>query len=57
MEAVWAQRETLGDADYRNQMEQIQDEQKKAELTEFERLTKEALKFDEQVACELPPAG
>lgn len=29
MEAVWAQRETLGDADYRNQMEQIQDEQKR----------------------------
>lgn len=57
MEAVWAQRDTLGDADYRKQMEQIQDEQKKAELTELERLTKEALQFDDMGTCELSPAG
>lgn len=57
MEAVWAQRDILGDADYRKQMEQIQDEQKKAELTELERLTKEALQFDDMGTCELSPAG
>lgn len=57
IEAVWAQRETLGDADYRSQMGQIQDEQEKAERTELERLTKEALRLDELGTCELPTAG
>lgn len=56
VEAVWAQRETLADADYRSQMSQIQDEQEKAELAELERLTHEALKLDDLGTCELTPA-
>lgn len=57
MEAVWAQRETLGDADYHTQMGAIQSARESAELVELKRLTQEALRFEEQGTCELPPAG
>ncbi len=57
MEAVWAQRETLGDADYHTQMGVIQRARQSAELVELKRLTQEALRFDAQGTCELPPMG
>lgn len=54
MQKVFDQRESLTDADYRQQLDVIKDEQVAGENTVLERLTRDALKLAEQGVCAVP---
>jgi hypothetical protein len=54
MQAVFDQGETLGDADYREQMNVILQARAQVESTEIRRQTEEALKPGALTACPLP---
>ena len=54
MEAVFKQRMTLGDTDYRDQMNVIRDDQAKAERAELERLTLNAMEQSDLGGCLMP---
>ena len=56
LQAVFDQGLTLDDASYRDQMNEVLREQRLAEQAELERLTEEALKYQELVGCGLPLA-
>lgn len=56
MQKVFDQRESLKDADYRQQLDAILDEHDVAENTLLESLTQDALKVAELGACALPEA-
>lgn len=56
MQAVFDQRESLKDADYRQQLDAIKDEQAVAENTLLERLTQDVMKLVDQGVCAIPEA-